>query len=161
MSTDEIIPHGDFGQQLRATLSSMNLWFRFIEFDEPVETVEQAARKVPPEKIAKSIVMIDSLGEPLLAIVPARSMVSHKKLRRLLNVRDVRLANAREVLQQSGYPPGGVPPFSKIKRVFLDEQVLRDETAIVGGGNVNNLVEVRTQDILTKMNAKVVDISKK
>jgi prolyl-tRNA editing enzyme YbaK/EbsC (Cys-tRNA(Pro) deacylase) len=104
--------------------------------------------------------MIDSLGDPLLAIVPARNMVSHKKLKKLLNVRDVRLATTQEVLQHSGYPPGGVPPFSKIKRVFLDEQVLRDETAIVGGGNTTSLVEVRTRDILTTMNPKVADISK-
>jgi len=160
MSAEKVAPTRDFGQQLRTTLSSMNLWFRFIEFDEPVETVEQAARKVQPEKIAKSIVMIDSHGEPLLAIVPARSMVSHKKLKKLLNVKDVRLATAQEVLQHSGYPPGGVPPFSKIKRVFLDEHVLRDETAIVGGGNINYLVEIRTEDIVTTMHPKVADISK-
>lgn len=69
-----------YGEQLRATLTSMHLWFRFIEFDEPVKTVAQAAGKVQTEKIAKSIVMIDSNGEPLLAIVPALSIVSHKKL---------------------------------------------------------------------------------
>ena len=149
-----------YGEQLKAHLSSLHLWFRFIEFDEPVKTVEQAAKKVQAEKIAKSIVMIDSHGEPLLAIVPALSMVSHKKLKELLNVRDVRLADAQEVLQHSGYPAGGVPPFNKIKRVFLDKQVLRDETAIVGGGDIDKLVEIRTKDIVTAINATVADISK-
>jgi prolyl-tRNA editing enzyme YbaK/EbsC (Cys-tRNA(Pro) deacylase) len=150
----------NYGEQLKATVASLHLWFRFIEFDEPVKTVEQAAKKVQAEKIAKSIVMIDAHGEPLLAIVPAMSMVSHKKLKRLLAVKDVRLANAQEVLQYSGYPAGGVPPFNKIKRVLVDEQVLRDETAIVGGGDINKLLEVRTKDIVRALNPTVADISK-
>ena len=149
-----------YGQQLRATLTSLHLWFRFIEFDEPVKTVAQAAKKVQAEKIVKSIVMSDSNGEPLLAIVPAVSMVSHRKLKGLLNVRDVRLANAEEVLQHSGYPVGGVPPFNKIKRVLLDQRVLLNETAVVGGGDINKLLEIRTKDIVTALNPKVADISK-
>jgi prolyl-tRNA editing enzyme YbaK/EbsC (Cys-tRNA(Pro) deacylase) len=149
-----------YGEQLRATLTSMHLWFRFIEFDEPVKTVAQAAGKVQAEKIAKSIVMIDSNGDPLLAIVPALSMVSHRKLKALLNVRDVRLANAREVLQHSGYPVGGVPPFNKIKRILLDQRVLQDEIAVVGGGDINKLLEIRTKDIVTALNPEVADISK-
>ena len=150
----------DYGERLRATLSSLHLWFRFIEFDEPVKTVEQAAKKAHIEKIAKSIVLIDSDGQPLLAIVPAQRMVSHRKLKELLNVRDVRLANAQEVLQHSGFPVGGVPPFNKIKRVLLDQQVLRYETAVVGGGDINKLLEIRTKDIVTALNPKVTDISK-
>jgi prolyl-tRNA editing enzyme YbaK/EbsC (Cys-tRNA(Pro) deacylase) len=154
------VGRGDYGEQLKAALSSMQLWFRFIEFDEPVKTVEQAAMKVQAEKIAKSIVMMDSNGEPLLAIVPARKLVSHKKLKELLNVRDVRLANAQEVLQHSGYPVGGVPPFNKIRRVLVDRQLLEDQTVIVGGGDVNKLVEIQTKDIVTSLNPKVADISK-
>jgi len=149
-----------YGKQLESTLSSLHLWYRFIEFDEAVKTVEQAAKKVQAEKIAKSIVMIDSNGEPLLAIVSAQNLVSHKKLKALLNVRDVRLANAQEVLEHSGYPVGGVPPYNKIKRVFLDQQVLRDETTIVGGGDINKLVEIRTKDIVTALNPIVTDIAK-
>ena len=78
----------------------------------------------------------------------------------LLNVRDVRLANAQEVLQHSGYPVGGVPPFNEIKRVLVDQQFLRNESAIVSGGDVNKLLEIRTKDIVTALNPKVTDISK-
>jgi prolyl-tRNA editing enzyme YbaK/EbsC (Cys-tRNA(Pro) deacylase) len=161
-----MLPSGDndapvgYGEQLRAILSSSGIWFRFIEFDGPVKTVEQAAEKVEAERIIKSIVMVDSNGEPLLALVPALSMVSHRKLKELLNVRDVRLANAQEVLQHSGYPVGGVPPFNKIKRVILDQEVLRNERAIAGGGDINKLVEIRTKDIITVLNPRVADISK-
>jgi Cys-tRNA(Pro) deacylase len=149
-----------YGDKLRTTLSSMGIWYHFSEFDEPVRTVEQAAKKVQAEKIAKSIVMIDTNSEPLVAIVPAQNKVSYKKIKALLDVRDVRLANAHEVLERSGYPVGGVPPFNNIKRILLDQQVLQKETAIVGGGDVNKLVEVRTEDIVKVLNPRVIDISK-
>jgi Cys-tRNA(Pro)/Cys-tRNA(Cys) deacylase len=134
------------------------VWHRFIEFDEPVKTVEQAARKVQVEKIAKSIVMVDSNGNSLLAIVPAKSKVSHRKIKSLLAVKDVRLASPEEVLEHSGYPAGGVPPFNSIKRVLVDLEVLKNETVVVGGGDVDKLIEIKTNDIVAVLNPTVADI---
>lgn len=149
----------DYSEKLKLLLTSKNVWHRLIEFSEPVKTVEQAGRKVQVEKIAKSIVMVDSDGDSLLAIVPAKSKVSHRKIKSLLAVRDVRLANAEEVLRHSGYPAGGVSPFSNINRVLVDPQVLKNETVIVGGGDVDKLMEIRTRDIVDILNPKVADIS--
>jgi prolyl-tRNA editing enzyme YbaK/EbsC (Cys-tRNA(Pro) deacylase) len=137
-----------------------NVWHRFIEFSEPVKTVEQAGRKVQVEKIAKSIVMLDSRGAPLLAIIPAQSKVSHKKIKQLLAVKDVRLASPEEVLTQSGYPAGGVSPFNNIERVLLDPKLLSNETVIVGGGDVDKLMEIRTKDIVQVLNPQIADITK-
>lgn len=148
-----------YGEKLKLLLNSRNVWHRFIEFDEPVKTVEQAGKKVEVEKIAKSIVMVDSDGYSLLAVVPAKSKVSHKKIKSLLAVRDVRLASREEVLKNSGYPVGGVPPFNNIKRVLVDPEVLRNETVIVGGGDIDKLMEVKTKDIVNIVNARIADIT--
>jgi Cys-tRNA(Pro)/Cys-tRNA(Cys) deacylase len=149
----------DYSEQLKLLLISKNVWHRFIEFSEPVKTVEQAGRKVQVAEIAKSIVMVDSHGDSLLAIVPAKSRVSHRKIKSLLAVRDVRLASPEEVLKHSGYPAGGVSPFNNINRVLLDPQVLKNETTIVGGGDVNKLMEIRTKDIVDILNPTIADIS--
>jgi prolyl-tRNA editing enzyme YbaK/EbsC (Cys-tRNA(Pro) deacylase) len=148
-----------YSESLKIFLDSRGIWHRFIEFEEPVRTFEQAGRKVPVENIAKSIVLIDSDGNPLLAIVKAKSRVSHRRIKQLLAVRDVRLASPKEVLEHSGYPAGGVPPFNNIKRVLLDLQVLKSETCIVGGGDVNKLMEVKTQDIVDTLKPKIAEIS--
>jgi prolyl-tRNA editing enzyme YbaK/EbsC (Cys-tRNA(Pro) deacylase) len=148
----------NYSELLKGYLDSKNVWHRFIEFSEPVKTVEQAGRKVPVEKIAKSIVMVDSDGKPLLAIVPAESRVSHRKIKKLLAVRDVRLASPGEVLTHSGYPAGGVPPFNSIKRVLLDPQVLNNETSIVGGGDVDKLIEIKSKDIVQMLSPVIADI---
>jgi prolyl-tRNA editing enzyme YbaK/EbsC (Cys-tRNA(Pro) deacylase) len=149
----------NYSAKLTIFLTSADVWHRFVEFSEPVKTVEQARRKVPAEKIAKSIVMVDSEGSPLLAIVKAQSRVSHRKIKRLLAVRDVRLATPDEVLRLSGYPVGGVPPFNQIKRVLLDPEVLKSETCFVGGGDVNKLMEIKTDDLLHTLKPEVAEIS--
>jgi prolyl-tRNA editing enzyme YbaK/EbsC (Cys-tRNA(Pro) deacylase) len=149
----------DYSEKPKLLLTSKQVWHRFIEFMEPVKTVEQAAKKVQVEKIAKSIVMVDSDGSFLLAIVPAKSKVSYRKIKSLLAIKDVRLASADEVLKHSGYPAGGVSPFNKITHILLDPQVLENKTAIVGGGDVDKLMEVKTKDIVDILNPRIADIS--
>jgi len=74
-------------------------------------------------------------------------------------VKDVRLASPEEVLKHSGYPAGGVSPFNNISRVLLDPQVLKSETAIVGGGDIHKLMEVRTEDIVKILKPMIEDIT--
>ncbi|HUK50323.1 MAG TPA: YbaK/EbsC family protein [Terriglobales bacterium] len=151
-------PLPSYSESLRDFLASKGIWHRFVEFNEPVKTVEQASRQVPAEKIVKSIVMIDSNGLPLLAILRAKHKLSFRKIKKLLEVKDVRLASAEEVLNASGFPAGGVPPFNSIARTLLDPKVLTIDTCFVGGGDVDQLLEVKTRDIVEVMSPKIADI---
>ncbi len=149
----------NYSETLRTTLVSKGIWHRFIEFDEPVRTVEEAARKVPEDRIIKSIVMIGSDKKPILAILPAKNKISYKKIKTLLKVKDVRLAQPDEVLEHSGYPVGGVPPFNKITRILLDPTVQRNARSIAGGGDPDKLVELETRDILEFLDPIIADFS--
>jgi len=140
-------------------LLSHRIWHRFIEFDEPVKTVEQAARKVDVEQIVKSIVLVDSNDAPLLVILPAKNRISYRKIKTFLGVKDVRLANEREVLAYSGYPVGGVPPFNLLRRALVDQEVLKNPTAIAGGGDINKLVELHTKDIIEILKPTITDLT--
>lgn len=93
------------------------------------------------------------------AILPARNKVSYRKIKDLLGVRDVRLANYEEVLKHSGYPAGGVPPFNRIRRVNLDPHVLNNDLSIIRGGYIiNKLVEVRTEDLVSILKPRIANI---
>jgi Cys-tRNA(Pro)/Cys-tRNA(Cys) deacylase len=150
-----------YSELLRSFLVSHRIWHRFIEFDEPVKTVEQAARKVDVEQIVKSIVLVDSDNAPLLVVLPAKNRISYRKLKALLGVKDVRLANEEEVLTYSGYPVGGVPPFNLLGRTFVDREVLKNHTAIAGGGDTNKLVELHTKDIIETLKPTIADLTKR
>jgi prolyl-tRNA editing enzyme YbaK/EbsC (Cys-tRNA(Pro) deacylase) len=149
----------NYSETLRTTLVSKGIWHRFIEFDEPVRTVEEAARKVSADRIIKSIVLVGSDQKPILAILPARNKISYKKIKTLLKVKDVRLAQPDEVLEHSGYPVGGVPPFNKISRILLDPTVQRNARSIAGGGDPDKLVELETRDLLEFLDPIIADFS--
>jgi len=149
----------NYSEHLRITLVSKGIWHRFIEFDDPVRTVEEAARKVSADRIIKSIVLVGSDKKPILAILPARSRISYKKIKALLKVKDVRLAQPDEVLEHSGYPVGGVPPFNKISRILLDPTVQRIARSIAGGGDPDKLVELENRDILELLYQIIADFS--
>ena len=151
--------NSNYSETLRTTLVSKGIWHRFIEFDVPVRTLEEAARKVPADKIIKSIVLISSDKEPILAILPAKNRISYKKIKTLLKVKDVRLAQPDEVLERSGYPVGGVPPFNKITRILLDPTVQRNARSIAGGGDPDKLVELETRDLLEFLDPIIADFS--
>jgi prolyl-tRNA editing enzyme YbaK/EbsC (Cys-tRNA(Pro) deacylase) len=149
----------NYSESLRTTLVSKGIWHRFIEFDEPVRTVEEASRKVSADRIIKSIVLVGSDKKPILVILPAKNRISYKKIKTLLKVKDVRLAQPDEVLEHSGYPVGGVPPFNKIKRILLDPTVQRNARSIAGGGDPDMLVELETLDILNFLEPIIADFS--
>ena len=149
----------NYSEHLRTTLVSKGIWHRFIEFNEPVRTVEEAARKISADKIIKSIVLVGSDKKPILAILPARNKISYKKIKTLLKVKDVRLAQPDEVLEHSGYPVGGVPPFNKISRILLDPTVQLNARSIAGGGDADKLVELETRDMLEFLDPIVADFS--
>ena len=144
---------------LREFLVSKGVLHRFIEFEDPVRTGTEAAKKVPADAIIKSIVLIGSDKKPVLAILPARNKISYRKVKILLNLKDIRLAQPDEVLEHSGYPVGGVPPFTKIGRVLLDKEVRQREKSIAGGGDVNKLVELETRQLLEVLDPVVADLS--
>lgn len=116
--------------------------------------------KVDADQIAKSIVLVDSNDQPLMAVLLAKNRISYRKLKTLLRVNDVRLANEWEVLEYSGYPVGGVPPFTQIRRVLLDSGVLQKTTVIAGGGDINKLVELHTKDIVDILKPVVAELKR-
>jgi Cys-tRNA(Pro)/Cys-tRNA(Cys) deacylase len=149
----------NYAESLRSALVSKGIWHRFIEFDEPVRTVEEASRKVEVDLIIKSIVLIGSDMKPILAILPAKNRISYKKVKTWLKLKDVRLAQPDEVLAHSGYPVGGVPPFNKITRILLDPTVQRNARCIAGGGDPDKLVELETRNLVEFLDPIITDFS--
>lgn len=144
-------------------LREMNVWFRLHEYEEDVKTVVKAGENVRIEKVVKSLVFIDSNNEPFVVILPANRKANFKRIKRVLKVRDVRLARPGEVLAYSGYPVGAVPPVfhKRIKTVILDSHADAMKKVFAGGGDVNKLIEMKVEDIKRIDNPIIADVSEK
>lgn len=142
-------------------LKEKGIWFKLHEFDDEVKTVEDASKKVPLEKIVKTLVLIDSNGKPLIAILKADKKLSFKKVKKALNLKDVKLAKSEEVFEFSGYEVGAVPPcfWKGIERVIVDLETSKMKEVFAGGGEKNKLLEIKMEDLL-KLNSPIIaDVS--
>ena len=130
---------------------------------ENTHTAEDSARALGTDTshIAKSLLARLSPGRFVLCIVRGDKRLDRKKLCRAAGAKRMSLATADEVLAVTGYPVGAVPPFPIRTAVptYLDPAVLEVETVYCGGGAVDALLEVPTEELRAVTGAQVVDLS--
>ncbi len=149
-------------EELKAYLANSGISAEILELEDEVKTVNQAAKAlgISKEQIIKTIMFIDALGEPVLAIVRGDQKVDSKKLANVVETLGVRMASAKEVKKHSGYAIGGLPPIGhkqKIKTV-IDKKVLEKEFVYGGGGTEKHLLKISPKDVQKLTDAIVADI---
>jgi prolyl-tRNA editing enzyme YbaK/EbsC (Cys-tRNA(Pro) deacylase) len=123
---------------------------KLIPLKDEVRSVADAVRAtgIPAENHAKSILFIDSNKEPVLVVLLGSDKVSTAKMKELLNVKDVRLADKNEIQDITGYEVGGVPPISIYGvKTIIDKKVLEREKVACGGGNTRTEMIIATKHI--------------
>ncbi len=141
-------------------LEKNGIWHRFAESHSTKSAREAADNAgVPFEKIIKTLAF-ETQDEVYLVIAKAVDRVSTKKLKKLLNISDTRLASAAKVKEATGYEVGAVPPIGLSDlRIFMDEKVLDMQTAWAGGGKTNRIVELRIEDVIKFSQPTIADVS--
>lgn len=125
----------------------------------------EAARSlgVGLEEIAKTIIFSGGGGELVAVVVGARHRVVQGKLARILGFKRLRLARPEEIVEWTGYPPGGVPPVAHKRRirVIVDRELLGRSFVYAGGGTPRHLLRISPRDIVALAGAEVTDVPKK
>ncbi|MFW9995185.1 MAG: aminoacyl-tRNA deacylase [Candidatus Odinarchaeota archaeon] len=129
----------------------------------PTDTVDQAAAafNCSPEDIAKSIAVVTNSGDYHLVILQGSRRLKTSKLKRLLQVRDVRLASPEQVRSATGYAVGDVPPVGVDLPVIIDEKLLGREKVYTGGGAPNRLLRMAVDEIVSCTGPVIADVSAK
>lgn len=116
-----------------------------IEMDADTSTSALAAEALGTEtgQIAKSILFRTKKDTYLMVVSAGDVKIDHKALKELTGSK-VRMANAEEVKQVTGYTPGGVCPFAIEKQVdiFLDESLKRYDVVFAAAGTANTALPV-------------------
>ena len=130
-----------------------------------VHTADRAAKEMGLEadSVAKTILLMDSSKNPILVILLGRDRVDFAKIKALLGVHDVRLAEPEEVLEITGYEIGGVPPISIYGPVtFMDWRISRKGEIICGGGDELHLMRIHVKEIMENVDGiRVEDVIKR
>ncbi|MCR4329416.1 MAG: hypothetical protein NUV65_02620 [Candidatus Roizmanbacteria bacterium] len=152
-------------QTILLLLKNHSLWFETFEH-EPVRTSYEAAHiregHYTLNQGAKAlIVRVKKSGtEPffVMLVLSGDSRFDGKKVKKLLNVRDIRFATTEEVADVTkGIEPGGVPPFGNLfgLDVLVDPQLLKNEMIIFNAGDRSYSIAMKSDDYIALVQPRI------
>jgi len=149
--------------KLETRLKNKGIWFRFVDKQSSTVHTVDAARVsgIELHRISKNLMSQTSDGRYAALIIPGDMRLNYKEAAKALGAKNVSLVPFNEAHKISGYPPGGTPSVGYDKKldVILDEEPMRYETFYCGGGSTRMLLELRTDDVIRRNEAKVHKIS--
>ena len=94
-----------------------------------------------------------------VCIVPGDTRASTSRLSKHLGT-EVEVATPGQVLERTGYPVGGVPPFGFEAQFFMDPKVLEKAEVYGGGGSDRSLTRIEPKEIVRVTSAEVTRVRK-
>jgi len=126
------------------------------------KTSAEAARAVGCElgQIAKNIILVGESGV-ILVITSGDKRVDLDKVSRVIGER-VKLASPKRVLEETGFPVGGVPPFGHRRklRTIIDPSIRRYDYVYTSGGSEDTLLKIETEELIENCDAEILDVSR-
>ncbi|MCC7573114.1 MAG: hypothetical protein KO464_06965 [Candidatus Methanofastidiosum sp.] len=152
----------EYEKKLNSFLKENDSDAEILIFDKSCHSVEEAIQtaKVSPNDFIKSICMIDTNGTLIVAIVKGENRASTSRVSKSLTIERPRIATPEEMLDRTGYPCGGTPPFGYDATFLIDPKVMEKEVVYGGGGSECALVKVKTLELRRLNNGKVIKVSK-
>ncbi len=140
-----------------------------IEFHEhPYDYVEhggarESARQlgVDPHQVAKTLIMEDEHGRPLVVLMHGDCEVSTKNLARQIGVKKVSPCTPETAQKNSGYQVGGTSPFGTRKKmpVWIEATLLDYPVIYLNGGRRGYLISLAPSAVTTLLGAKPVTVA--
>jgi uncharacterized protein (TIGR02118 family) len=159
-TTDEYSPVPLSPDHLKAYLDDHDIEAEIVYPGAPTPTVPAAAEAlgIEADQIVKSVVFLVD-DQPFLVYGCGTRRVDPRKLATRLNVgrKRVKLADAAQVLDLTGYAVGTVPPLGlKIPMpAFMDPAVRNYDVIYAGGGGINALLKITSAELLRVSNAEI------
>ncbi len=145
-----------------AALEQGNVQYLLKTYPSSAKSASQAAALIgcPLGAIVKSLFFVTQQSEDyLLVLCSGANRVSSKRLFEHLQ-QPARPASPATVLEQTGFPVGGVPPFGHKSRfsVLMDIDLMQYEQIWASAGSIHAVMGMTPQDLLHLSCAELCDI---
>ena len=109
--------------------------------------------------IVKSLLLRTEKGF-ILCLVSGDKRCSLNKIKKIINLKDVSMANADEVKSQTGFSIGGVSPIAHIKKIpiLIDLSLSRFENVYAAAGHPYSIFKITYEQLIKITNGKEEDI---
>lgn len=122
-----------------------------LTIHEPVRTSEEAARIRGTDITTGAKAMLVKTGEIYsLFVLPAAKKIDWKKVKHILEVKEVRFATEEEVEQITTVKVGGVPPFGNVLGLptYYDESITKLEDVNFNAGLKTHSINMKAKDLV-------------
>jgi prolyl-tRNA editing enzyme YbaK/EbsC (Cys-tRNA(Pro) deacylase) len=134
---------------------------RLEEFPEGTPTAAAAAKAAgcARAQIVKSLLFVCD-GRPALALVPGDRRADPARVAAAAGARKARVARPDEVVEATGFDPGGVAPFPApgVSVVLLARELLAHELVWIGAGSDRHMVGLSPPDLVRLARARPADL---
>ena len=149
-------------QRVQKKLDEYNKELRAIVLNSSARTAQQAAESLNTEvgSIVKSLLFKTESGF-VLCLVSGDKRCSLNKLKKILDEKDVSMANPDDVKKITGYTIGGVSPTGhliKIK-IFIDQTLNRFSSIFAAAGHPNAVFEIDFENLKRLTSGQTKDIT--
>ncbi|MGB6242543.1 MAG: aminoacyl-tRNA deacylase [Castellaniella sp.] len=116
---------------------------------------------VPLHQVAKTLIMEDEHGHPLVVLMHGDCEVSTKNLARQTGAKKISPCSPDTAQRNSGYQVGGTSPFATRKRmpVWVEKTLLDYDTVYLNGGRRGYLISVAADVLTGALGAKPVEVA--
>ena len=143
-------------------LRQMDQNIDLIVLDKTARTAKDAASSLKCElgAIVKSLVF-KAEGEFLVCLVSGDKRCSLNRLKKILNKKDVAMANANEVKDHTGFSIGGVAPTGYLKnlKIVIDKSLSRFKYVYGAAGHPDCVFKITYQDLIKLTNGSEEEIA--
>ena len=148
-------------RRAKEALKKFNNEIDVIELDQTARTAIDAANSLNTEvgSIVKSLLFRNEVNF-FLCLVSGDKRCSLNKLKKIFNSKDLSMASADEVKDQTGYTIGGVSPVGHINNleILVDETLNRFKDLYAAAGHPNCIFKINFEELLNLTNGIVKDI---
>ena len=149
-------------KRVQQLLGDFDTKIRVRTLDSPARTADEAASSLNCEvgAIIKSL-LFKTKNTFTLFLVSGDKKASLNKIKKILNIKDVSMASAKDVKSITGYTIGGVSPVGHLKKIdiFIDGSLDRFKNLYAAAGHPNCIFKINFPDLQKITNGSIQDIT--
>ena len=158
----EILLNKEPVKRVQELISKFDSKLKVIVLNTTARTAKDAATSLKCEvgAIVKSL-LFKADDNFLICLVPGDKRCSLNKLKKILNKKDVCMANAEEVKENTGFSIGGVSPVGYIKKldILIDKSLNRFENVFAAAGHPNCVFKINYNELIKITNGSEKELS--
>jgi len=158
----EILLNKEPVKRVQELISKFDSKLKVIVLNTTARTAKDAATSLKCEvgAIVKSL-LFKADDTFLICLVPGDKRCSLNKLKKILNKKDVCMANAEEVKENTGFSIGGVSPVGYIKKldILIDKSLNRFENVFAAAGHPNSIFKIKYDQLVQMTKGEVKEIT--